>query len=157
MLRAAWFQLHQRQPEGQESPVRSRDFTAGRVAGLEASRGECEHYLVNNVVERLFQDPYDFDVSLEPGSDSAKGKVALMDAVIGRMKEIAASHAIPLMLLFIPSKLDASELDGIVAPDGNAYPDYRRRNLSGLAAVGAARRGIAYIDLFDDFWRDKKE
>jgi hypothetical protein len=96
------------------------------------------------------QDGYDADVSVVPDSESAVYKKALMEAVLAHMNDFLAARGIPLLLLIIPSPVDACR--GYHAQvNAEAYPDYRRSGPSEALEAMARRRGIASLNLFPPF------
>jgi hypothetical protein len=119
---------------------------------LERSRFEYEDAVVqgNRVVSSMTWDSYSADVSLTPGSESARYKVALMDAVIGRIRDEVQAAGMPLALVLIPSPIDVCGHEtGSV--DREKYREYRPRALTDAVAGIAQRRGIPYVDLFGPF------
>jgi SSS family transporter len=110
-----------------------------REAALATSPG-------NDVVEHLLGDPYDADLSLEPDSESARYKAALMEGVLGRIAEIAKKQQVPLVFLFIPSAYDIGE--GFEHPDRERFPAYRPSALTDALTLAAERNGWTYLNLF---------
>lgn len=113
---------------------------------------EYEEYIVrgDDVVRELAWDSYDADVSLTPRSDAALYKMRLMDAILGRMQELAGSLSVPMVLVPIPHPIDVGGHDtGEV--DHVRYPDYEARGLVRILEDIAARRGIPFVDLFSPF------
>jgi hypothetical protein len=100
-------------------------------------------------VDHVLGDPYDADLSLEPGSDSALYKSALMEGVLGRLVEIAARGRVPLLFVFVPSAHDVGE--GYEPPDPARFPDYRPSALTDALAVPAIRHGWPHLDLYPIF------
>ena len=97
-------------------------------------------------VEHLLGDPYDADVSLEPDSESARYKAALMEGVLGRIAGIARRQGVPLVFLFIPSAYDVGE--GFEHPDRERFPAYRPSALTDVLTLAAERNGWTYLDLY---------
>ena len=133
---------------------------------------EYDEYVVqgNDLVSELAWDTYDADVSLTPGSDSARYKIRLMDAVIGRIQAQAAELSVPMLLVPIPHPIDVGGHDtGEV--DLERFPDYPPGGLVGFLEEIAERRSIPTVDLakpfrelgtaaiyfqgFDDHWNDR--
>ncbi len=113
---------------------------------------EYEEYVVEDdrVVRDLAWDSYDADVSLTPGSASARYKVALMDRIVEEMQRVCAGSGVPLVLVPIPHPLDLGEhATGEV--DLAKYPEYQRRRMVGILEEIATRHGIRSIDLFTPF------
>jgi lysophospholipase L1-like esterase len=98
----------------------------------------------------LLGDSYDIDVSATPDAPSARYKVALMDRLLGAMQKDMQRRGVPLVLLIIPSPIDACEGYDIHV-DSASYPKYERRRISGTIDSLAARHGIRRIDLWEPF------
>jgi lysophospholipase L1-like esterase len=98
----------------------------------------------------LLGDSYDIDVSATPDAPSARYKVALMDRLLGAVQEDMSRRGVPLVLLIIPSPIDACEGYDIHV-DSASYPKYERRRISGTIDSLAARHGIRRIDLWEPF------
>ncbi len=120
---------------------------------LEDCRREWREYVVegDHVVRERMLGRYDADVSLDPESDSARFKVRLMDGVLGRIAAIAQQHDVPLLLVIIPSPVDAVEGYDLGRVDENRHPAYRRTALTDAVAAAAARHGVATVNLLDTF------
>ena len=140
-----------------ESVPQNRDLTASRASGLEASEREYESYRRDDLVDdSVFRDRYDYDVSFAPESESPRvARSRSWTPSSGGSRRSPPSTPSPLYILLIPSKYDASEVDGFAATDAEAQPLERRRRLSDLAAASAARHGIPHLDLFDAFWQER--
>jgi len=119
---------------------------------LNQSQTEYKEYIVNgdNNVWNLFNAHYDADVSLTPGSESSQYKRILMDRVIGKMKQITSARSIPLMLVIIPSPIDAVDDYGFPV-DLQKYPDYRRSELTDIIESIARKYELPYVNLFKPF------
>jgi hypothetical protein len=131
-----------------------RASEARRIEGwLELCRAEYEEYLVrgDNVVRNLFDDHYDADISLDPGSDSARAKIELMEAVVVELQRECVQACVPLFLVILPSRLDlCSDLDlGWI--DREAWPEYSSQRLSATLTDIAQRHAIEHISLFAPF------
>jgi hypothetical protein len=101
-------------------------------------------------MDNIRSDHYDADLSLEPHSASSRYKVALMTQVLSRMAALLRDRNKNLLLLVIPSPIDACDgYDWQV--DGERYPAYDRRTLSGAVQRAAAEIGVAWVNLFDAF------
>ncbi len=98
----------------------------------------------------LLGDSYDIDVSATPDAPSAKYKVAVMDRLLGAIQQDLARRNIPLVLVSIPSPIDACENYDIKV-DTARYPLYQRRRISGTVDSLAALHGIRRIDLWGPF------
>jgi hypothetical protein len=120
---------------------------------LRQLQGEYEEFVVqrNDVVHELLSDPYNADVTLLPESDSARYKVRMMAAVMKQMGTLADAHRIPLLFVFIPHAIDATEAHASGAIDVARYPEYRRSRATDELVSIAQRLGRAHVDLFAPF------
>jgi hypothetical protein len=119
---------------------------------VEKRRREYEEYVRagDNEVEHLLGDPYDADVSLQPASESAVYKKALMEKVLVHVAETARARSVPLVFVFIPSAFDVCErFDAHVDP--RAFPEYRRTALTDALSDIARRNGLRSLDLYPVF------
>jgi hypothetical protein len=117
---------------------------------LELRRQEYLEYVEDgdDVVRNLTSDSYDADVSLAPASDSARYKIALMEAIIGRIRDLAARESVALALLLIPHPLDLCGHDtGEV--DRARHPDYDPRRPTVILEGIADRHAIPRLNLFE--------
>ncbi len=121
-------------------------------AWLEKGAREYESYVSRpeGPVTDLFQDDYDADLALDPSRPSSRLKVRLMEAVLQRMAAFARNRRIPLVLLVIPSPIDACPSYD-VRVDRKSYPSYRPENLTAPLDRIASRLGIPFLDLFGPF------
>ena len=120
---------------------------------LEDSRREWYEYVVagDRVVRTRMLGHYDADVSLEPESDSARFKVRLMEAVLGRIAATAREHRVPLLFMVVPSPVDAVDGYDLGQIDERRHPGYRRTALTDAVATAAARHGIPAVNLWKTF------
>jgi lysophospholipase L1-like esterase len=98
----------------------------------------------------LLGDSYDIDVSATPDAPSARYKVALMDRLLGAIQSDMNQRGVPLVLLIIPSPIDACEGYDIHV-DSVKYPQYERRRISGTIDSLAALHGIRRVNLWEPF------
>jgi lysophospholipase L1-like esterase len=103
----------------------------------------------NNTVKNLFYDYYDADVAFYPERPSSEYKIKLLEKVILRIRRIADSRGIPLVLLIIPSPIDV--LDNYYPVDRMKYKKYRKSALTDIVETIARRSGIRYLNLFPHF------
>jgi lysophospholipase L1-like esterase len=101
-------------------------------------------------VRNLFRDVYDADVAIEPESESARYKVALMGAVLARWHEECALRSLPLLAVCVPSAVDLDP-HFQVRVDPLLYPAYDPRRLSETFARLLAAASIPAVDLYDLF------
>jgi hypothetical protein len=105
----------------------------------------------NSVVTNTNIDYYSADVSLEPGSESARYKVALMYRVLERLRGIANDANTPVLFLFIPHPADLTEKYDWGAVDRERYPEYDGRNQTEPLERFAVDTGSHFVSLFDTF------
>lgn len=97
-----------------------------------------------------FTSTYDADIALQPDSDSARYKVALMEQVLRQLAATTRLAATPLVLMILPSPLDAcDDYDYLV--NTARYPNYDRTRLTALVEGIAVRAGIPYLNLWSAF------
>jgi hypothetical protein len=119
---------------------------------LERSHQEYQAFVVDadDTVGDIHGDHYDADLALEPASAAAAYKRALMAGVMGRLADTARRAGVPLLLLVVPSPIDACEgYDWQV--DVALHPEYRRRRLSEAVVTAARRHRVPHLELFDLF------
>jgi len=142
------------------SAIRSRSAPAGEVAlvtGTKFLLAEAEREYQSFVVERddvitnTHVDYYSADVSLTPASASARYRIELMRAVLGRIRDTAARNGIPLAFLFIPHPADVSESNEWGMQDRKQYPDYVGRNQTAPLEEAANSLGVPFLSLYDLF------
>ncbi len=118
---------------------------------------EAEREYHSHVVDRdplvtnTHVDYYSADVSLTPHSNSARFKVALMQAVLARIRDVAARHGVPLAFLFIPHPHDVARGTNWAPIDRNRFPDYDERNLIAPLEDGARALGVPFVSLWNSF------
>jgi lysophospholipase L1-like esterase len=118
---------------------------------LEEAEREYQSFVLDrdDVVTNTHVDYYSADVSLRPGSRSASYKVALMQAVVGRIREIAARHRVRLAFLLIPHPVDVADRQDWGGIDRERFPDYAPRNQIGFLEEIMRAADIPYLSLFD--------
>lgn len=100
--------------------------------------------------ENPFGDYYDADIALQPDSAAARYKIALMEKVLVRLRETTVRAGTQLVLVILPSALDACDhYDFLV--DTARFPQYDRSRLSGLIEAMATRNDIAFLNLWQPF------
>lgn len=102
----------------------------------------------DNNVYNLFADTPDADLSLAPGADSSRYKRLLMDRMMARIEDIAASRCVPLVFLFIPA-IENTIDEPIVDP--KVFPEYSRSAQTDALEQIATERSFLYLDLFEPF------
>jgi hypothetical protein len=100
--------------------------------------------------EDPFDDYYDSDIALQPDSPSARYKIALMERVLIKLRDTAARAATELLIVILPSAIDACDHYDFQV-NARRYPQYDRRRLSGLVEAMALRSGIPYLNLWPVF------
>jgi hypothetical protein len=101
-------------------------------------------------VENPFDDYYDADIALQPDSPSARYKIALMERVLVNLRDTAARAATKLVMVILPSAIDACD-HYYFRVNTVRYPQYDRGRLSGLLESMALRSGIPYLNLLPVF------
>jgi lysophospholipase L1-like esterase len=127
------------------------DDTSSTDAVLRACQQEYDDALRRpGRVTNLFRDHYDADVSVRPGSESARYKRRLMAEVLAEAGRRAAARSVPLLVLAIPAGSD-------IVPghphrvDPARFPEYRPEGLTeGLEQV-ADEIGLPLVNLFGSF------
>jgi hypothetical protein len=142
----SWSEARARTPE--DRPERLEVGALGRH--LNARRREYRRYVLDgdNRV-KITPDSYDADVALEPGSESARYRIGLMEAVIARVRDLLAEHGVSLALLIVPAPTDVC--DGHAGLDLAPFPDYTPSGSSDVLVYFARAQGIPYLDLFPVF------
>jgi SGNH hydrolase-like domain, acetyltransferase AlgX len=118
----------------------------------------------------VFADHYDTDLALKPESDSATAKVALMAAVLAKVKAVTDNASVAFLVVIEPSSRDLTRNREPNYVDFRHYPGYRPERLSSLVDNICARNGIHRVNLYpvflksdpsnlyflnDDHWNDR--
>ena len=103
----------------------------------------------DDVVTNTHVDYYSADVSMAPGSASARYKVALMQAVLRRIRDVAARSGVPLAFLFIPHPADVSESNDWGMGDRRRFPGYDGRNQIAPLEAAATSLGVPFLSLYN--------
>lgn len=141
--------------------LRSGDAGAGGGAApiidwnflLEEAEREYRSFVVDgdNRVVNTHVDYYSADVALTPNADSARYKVALMQATLARIKDVARQHGVALVFLFIPHPNDVATDYDFPPVDRARYPDYDGRNQIAPLEATATALGVPFVSLYDPF------
>lgn len=121
---------------------------------LEVAENEYRSFIVerNNVVTNTHVDYYSADISLTPNSESARYKIALMQAVLRRIHDAATRNRVPLVFLFIPHPVDVtSRYDDWGRVDLQRYPEYSGRNQTAPLEDAARSIGVPFVSLYDAY------
>jgi hypothetical protein len=119
---------------------------------LAEARHEYESLISGSpVVTNTHIDYYSADVSLEPNSDSARYKVALMRGVLERLRSIAKNAGTPVVFVFIPHPADLTDSYDWGGVDMSRHPDYNGRNQIAPLERFATDTGSRHVSLYDDF------
>ena len=102
-----------------------------------------------NLVTNTHVDYYSADLSLTPASASARYKVALMHAVLKRIRDTAARNGVPLAFLFIPHALDVANGPDWGTVDRGRFPGYDSRNQIAPLEAMAKSLGVPFLSLYD--------
>lgn len=98
-----------------------------------------------------FADHYDYDLALDPTSDSARSKMALMRGVLHQAKQLATKKRIQLLVTVQPSSFDLTTHLHPNFTDFAKFPNYERNRLTGIVEQIARDEGIDVINLFVPF------
>jgi hypothetical protein len=154
-LARRWWRSQEALDAMQRSDPATRELLASRFVetSLADSRAEYEAYVVrrDDEVRDLLGDHYDVDVSIEPESAWARYKIALMEGVLGRIRDVAEQNGVRVLLVAIPSPLDACDHYEQGWVDPVRYPTYARARLSDELGRIAGRVGVGVVDLFPTF------
>lgn len=164
-----WNQIRARRHDGFSIDTYLANYVETSLARSEAAYRRFLAAPDDGQAENPFHDYYDADIALTPDSPSARLKVALMGNALVRLRDTAAAVSLPLVLLILPSPIDASESYDIRV-DIARWPQYDRTRLSGLVATLASRANLANLNLLtalrtvdadalyfhggDDHWND---
>jgi hypothetical protein len=135
-------------PRGNEPSFSIAGYSAWAM--FHAQRQFADTRAHPDTVLDLLGDSYDVDVSSTPDSASARYKVALMDGLLGAIQRDMTARGVPIVLVIIPSPVDACERYDI-SVDTVRFPGYERRRISGTIDSLAARHGIRRLDLWGPF------
>jgi len=113
----------------------------------EAIRAEHADYESGDArVFSAFNDYYDLDLAVAPGSASARTKRALLEAIARRLVRLCAERELQLHVLIVPSAVDLDP--GFeIRVDPLSFPEYDPRRLSGTHAEAFRAGGAAVTDL----------
>ncbi|WP_295640473.1 SGNH/GDSL hydrolase family protein [uncultured Methylibium sp.] len=105
----------------------------------------------NDVVTNTHVDYYSADVSLQPESPSARYKVALMRAVLQRIRDVARAQGVPLAFLFIPHPNDVTDKYDWGPVDRARFPSYDGRNQTAPLEDAARSLGVPFVNLYEPY------
>ncbi len=108
---------------------------------------EYRDYWASDRVAELFDDDYEADLSVAPDAESSVYKARLMRAILARLKRVAESHGSKLLLVNIPSAVDACDAYPVQV-ERSVYPEYERTALTDVTEGLARDLGIQNINLF---------
>lgn len=130
-------------------------YSAGAVTGTDFLLAEAEREYKsfvldrNDVVTNTHVDYYSADVSMVPDSTSARYKVALMQAVLRRIRDFATRNGVALAFLFIPHPADVSESNDWGMSERRRFPGYDGRNQIAPLEAAAKFLGVPFLSLYD--------
>ena len=100
----------------------------------------------------ITSDHYDIDIALDPKSESATTKVAIMESVLVEAHRVAQSKRLQLLVLIQPSWIDITTNDDDLDYRYLAkYSSYDRERLTSIVEDICMRWGIHNINLFKTF------
>ena len=105
----------------------------------------------DDVVTNTHVDYYSADLSLRPDSASALYKVALMEAVIRRIRDTAARNGVALVFLFIPHPADVADSYDDWRIDRTRFPEYNGRNQIAPLETMSRTLGLRSLSLYERF------
>ena len=98
-----------------------------------------------------FADHYDIDVALNPENESSVTKIALMEAILKKAANTAATNDVKLVVLIQPSTRDLTRNMQPNYEDFGKYPSYRPDRLTSTIDKICDRNTIHRINLFPVF------
>lgn len=115
---------------------------------LAALAAQHDEFFVRGDLEvvSLFEDVYDADVALRPGTPAVTEKLSLMSAVLRGMVALAEARGIPLHFVVVPSAVDVCPGFGIQV-DATRFPAHAPGRLSDALLEAASRAGGQVTDL----------
>ncbi|MCH8138482.1 MAG: SGNH/GDSL hydrolase family protein [Proteobacteria bacterium] len=122
-----------------------------------AEKAAAEYAVYRDRKPRRFSvlaDHYDLDVATDIESESARAKIALMDRVLRKARDFAASKNIKFLVLIQPSSRDLTENLSPNHSDLAKFSGYRRNNISSAVEKICEVAGIGRINLFDIFMKN---
>jgi hypothetical protein len=144
LLRAIRGVIRSQAPAHREDPL-NMDFL------LAESEREYGSYERNDIVTNTHVDYYSADVSLNPRGESARLKIRLMNAVLQRIRDLAARADVPLVLLLIPHPLDVSlgQSSDWGTVDRLRFSEYEGRNQIAPLESAAQALDVPFLSLYD--------
>ena len=121
---------------------------------LQQSESEYKEYVLdgNNVVTNTHVDHYGANISLRPDNESSRYEVRMMQAVLRRIRDVAAKSDVPLVFVFIPHPVDvATSYDSWGVVDRKRFPQYSGRNQTAPLEAGAMSVGVPFVSLHDAY------
>jgi lysophospholipase L1-like esterase len=136
-------------------PERAPDFSwvptyvDGALTGLER---DYENYVKkgDSVVRTTFEDYWDADIALRPEAASSAYKIRLLRALLEHLRDFAESRRLGVVLVIIPTNIDACETTPY-GPPANKYPEFQRSKITDTFAAIARDAELPAIDLFQAF------
>ncbi len=141
-----------------DAPVDSAYRTGTEIDWIETwrkrGRQEFSDFLLKDDPEihldNIRSDHYDADVTTDPNSPSGSYKLRLMDRLLAALAETLAGQNVPMLLLVVPSPIDACDgYDWQVDPA--RYPQYDRRLLTTAIEQTATKLNLPVVSLFDAY------
>ena len=104
----------------------------------------------NDTVRTIFGDHYDADVAATPDEPSSRYKLAAMDKLFALARDTLAARGVRVLVLVIPSPIDACASYDIRV-DSLQFPRYDRRRISGEFETMARRQQLPVLNLWAPF------
>ncbi len=135
-----------------KTPRQSERDAAERVDfALAATRDRFRRYQAGGGEFRFDHDRFNADVALEPGSESARAAIALLGALLRRMRERAEASGASLVSVGIPFVLDVCPEHPFGRIERERFPAYTPAGLTNLLSDTARAADVPHVDLYPTF------
>jgi hypothetical protein len=138
----------------------SKEFEARELIDRIQSFSQDEYSVYQQREPRKFShfaDHYDFDIAIDPDSESSRVKIKLMEAVLKELKSLAFSKNIELAIVIQPSVIDLTENFKFSFKHLARYSRYKRSNLTDAVETICRASGVHFINLFNAFLENGPE
>lgn len=140
----------------QQAPIEiGMDKTGEELINLISIVEQQEYEVFNKSQPQLFShfaDHYDLDVATSSESESTNTKIKLMESILIKANELAASKDIDFLIIIQPSIVDLTMSSDFSYIDLIArYPNYKKNNLTSTLEQISVRNDIFNLNLFNVF------